>query len=225
MPRESKKRQRKTLNPYGSQIISKWIHIRAIRKRTLWCCAVLCYIAVNVETDSGVFKIDPIESAYVFYYICTMYIDVCLYGPMYSSGECVITFVRKRGETKWTPETKFFIFEKIPRKSRRIRKWKTQNRKRAATQIIHKMERKKQKEKEEERRKKSIVDISARRVSESEMNWMLRSIHAYKNIHVYMWVSLLHTYDDDMLRLLCLCMWWKCGWTLLRCQAMSVSRI
>lgn len=75
-----------------------------------------CYtrIEVDVEMDSGVFKIDPIESAYV-HCVCA---DVCVESMFIwphvqgSSGECVITFRAwtARGRREMDAERQSFHF-------------------------------------------------------------------------------------------------------------------
>lgn len=85
-------------------------------------CAVYCACYTHIEVDvemasSGVFKIDPIESAYVFYDMCSVGTYM---APMYKSdsGECVITFVRgQQGETRnGRRETKFLFLRKYQEK-------------------------------------------------------------------------------------------------------------
>lgn len=201
------------LNPYGSQIMSKWIHIRAIRKRTLWCCVVWCVLYSSRCRDGHrcVQNWPDWIGLCILLYMYTLFI----WPHVQYSGECVITFVCKRGETKWTPETKFFIFEKIPRKSRTHTKVKNSKPKtRRYSNNTYKWKKGKKK-------KKRALLIWARRVSESEMNWMcVRYV-----LHIVQHVRVSESFTHMMIcYVLYLCMWWKCGWTLLRCRAMSVSR-
>lgn len=171
-------------------------HTRNKKTNIMMLCCVVCMLYSSQCRDGHrcVQNWPDWIGLCILLYMSIVHCTLFIWPHVQHSGECVITFVCKRGETKWTPETKFFIFEKIPRKSRRIRKWKTQNRKRAATQIIYRNGKKGKKEEEE----KSIVDMSA----ESQWKWNelnVRSIRAYSTIHTCEWVF--YTYDD-MLRLM-----------------------
>lgn len=113
---------RKTLNPYGSQIMSKWIHIRAIRKRTLWCCDVWCVVCVlygnRCRWTAVCSKLTRLNR--LMYYIVShtlyMYVEDVFYMSLMYSGEYAITLY-ERGETeKWTQRQSFYFWEKYCKK-------------------------------------------------------------------------------------------------------------
>lgn len=157
-------------------------------------CVCVIRIEVDVEMDSGVFKIDPIESAYVFYDMYTVYSDVCIWPHVHCTGQqwrvrdyfCAWTARGRRREMDAERQS-FHFWEKYQEKVDAYENEKLKTENAPLLQTIE-ME-KKGKRRDEQARALLISNVR----SKSQWKWNELNV---RSIHACMWVrvSLFHTW-------------------------------
>lgn len=191
--------------------------------------------------DSGVFQNWPDWIGLCILLYVYVYIGICMWPHVQHTTHTVasawLLFMRERreGDEMDARDKVFHFWENIKKKSTHTKMKNSKPKTRRYSNKIHiytctvRINR----EKGEEERKKRALLISE--CAESQWKWNelnVRSIHAYTKYNIPHIVhvsgeSLLHTWwyvTSYMFVHVCVCVW-KCGWTLLWCQAMSVSKI